>query len=97
MPGFADLLRGLDIDVLALFGEKDSNVDWRRTRALYERTIGRNPDATLTVRTFPDGNHNLHRAGTGGLREMETMQERVPSEGYYDAQLDWLREHVVAD
>ena len=95
VPGFAELLQSLDADVLALFGEKDANVDWRKTRALYERTIGQNPQATLTVRTFPDGNHNLHRSATGGLSEMETMQERIPSEGYYDAQLEWLRVHVV--
>src|SRR5688572_31646632 len=46
----------------SLFGEKDRNVDWRKTRALYAETIGRNPRARLTVRTFPDGNHNLHRS-----------------------------------
>jgi hypothetical protein len=73
------------------------NVDWRRTKAFYERTIGANPEASLSVRTFPDANHNLHRAATGGLREMEEMTERVPSDGYYEAQLDWLRAHVVPD
>ncbi len=97
VPGFEALLGGLDVPVLALFGEKDMNVDWRRTRALYERTIGRNPRASLTVRTFPDANHNLHRAATGGLREMEEMTERVPSEGYYEVQLDWLRARVLAE
>jgi fermentation-respiration switch protein FrsA (DUF1100 family) len=97
VPGFDALLAGLDVDVLALFGEKDMNVDWRRTRALYERTIGANPAASLTVRTFPDANHNLHRAATGGLREMEEMTERVPSDGYYDAQVAWLRERLLAE
>jgi hypothetical protein len=97
VPGFDALLSGLDVPVLALFGEKDMNVDWRRTRALYARTIGRNPAASLTVRTFPDANHNLHRAATGGLREMEEMTERVPSEGYYEAQVEWLRERVLAE
>jgi alpha-beta hydrolase superfamily lysophospholipase len=95
VPEFDALLGRLDVDVLALFGEKDMNVDWRRTRALYERTIGRNRAASLTTRTFPDANHNLHRAATGGLREMEEMTERVPSEGYYQVQLDWLRERVL--
>lgn len=97
VPGFDALLGGLDADVLALFGEKDMNVDWRRTRALYERTIGRNPAGSLAVRSFPAANHNLHRAATGGLREMEEMTERVPAEGYYAAQLAWLRERVLAE
>jgi len=95
VPGFADLLRGLDAEVLALFGERDRNVDWRKTRALYQATIGRNPGASLTVRTFPDANHNLHRAATGGLGEMEAMTERVPSDGYYEVQVEWLREWVL--
>jgi hypothetical protein len=95
VPGFADMLRGLDVDVLALFGERDTNVDWRKTRALYEATIGRNPRASLTVKTFPDGNHNIHRSRTGGIREMEEMRERSPCDGYYKVQVDWLRERVL--
>ena len=43
VPGFRELLRRLDVPVLALFGEQDRNVDWRKTRALYTETIGRNP------------------------------------------------------
>ena len=70
VPGFRDLLGRLDMPVLALFGEKDRNVDWRKTRALYTETIGRNPKARLTVKTFPDGNHNIHQSRTGGYREM---------------------------
>ena len=97
VPGFDALLSGLEVPVLALFGERDRNVDWRRTRALYARTIGANPAASLTVRTFPDANHNLHRAATGGLREMEEMTERVPSEGYYEAQVEWLRARVLGE
>ena len=56
--------------MLALFGEKDRNVGWRKTRTLYTETIGRNPRARLTVITSPDGNHNIHQSRTGGYREM---------------------------
>jgi pimeloyl-ACP methyl ester carboxylesterase len=100
VPGFRDLLSRLDIPVLALFGEKDRNVDWRKTRALYEETIGRNPKARLTVRTFPDGNHNLHQAATGGYREMLDLLKSPPmkmSEGYYETMLAWLRTEVLGD
>jgi hypothetical protein len=95
VDGFDEMLHGLDVDVLALFGEKDRNVDWRKTRALYEETIGRNPRATLSVRTFPDGNHNIDVSETGGIREMRGMSEHRKSAGYYEAQLDWLRERVL--
>jgi pimeloyl-ACP methyl ester carboxylesterase len=96
VPDFRDLLLRLNMPVLALFGEKDRNVDWRKTRALYMDTIGRNPKAQLTVKTFPDGNHNIHESGTGGYREMlEILKAPTMSEGYYEAILGWLRTQVL--
>jgi hypothetical protein len=95
VDGFDAILRGLDVHVLALFGEKDRNVDWRKTRALYEASIGRNHRARLTVRTFPDANHNIDVSETGGIREMRAMREHRKSQGYYEAQLDWLRARVL--
>ena len=94
VPGFRDLLSRLNIPVLALFGEKDRNVDWRKTRTLYTETIGRNPKARLTVKTFPDGNHNIHQSRTGGYREMlEILKSPTMkmSEGYYQTILEWLQ------
>ena len=97
VPGFRELLRRLDVPVLALFGEKDRNVDWRKTRALYTETIGRNRKARLTVKTFPDGNHNIHQSRTGGYREMlEILSSPRMSPGYYETILEWLRTQVLA-
>jgi pimeloyl-ACP methyl ester carboxylesterase len=95
VPQFAQLLTRVNVPVLALFGEKDRNVNWRNTVALYTRTIGENPNAGLTIRTFPDGNHNLQQAQTGGLREVIEMTERRPSEGYFEAMEEWLRANVL--
>jgi pimeloyl-ACP methyl ester carboxylesterase len=96
VPHFDDILRRVNIPVLAIFGERDRNVNWRNTKALYSGTIGRNPHASLTVRTFPDGNHNLQQAPTGGLREMLEMKEHRASDGYYEAMENWLRAKVLA-
>ena len=71
VPGFDGILTGLDIQVLALFGEKDTNLDWRRTKALYESSIGKNRHATLVVRTFPNANHLIRLTETGSVREVE--------------------------
>ncbi|MEM6806785.1 MAG: alpha/beta fold hydrolase, partial [Bacteroidota bacterium] len=60
---FESILSEVYCPVLALFGEKDKNVDWRKTKALYERTLGRQVD--LTIQTFPDANHNLFQCKTG--------------------------------
>jgi pimeloyl-ACP methyl ester carboxylesterase len=94
---FEQILAALNLDVLALFGEKDTNVDWRRARELYQATVGRNPLATLTVRTFPDCNHSLNVSATGSVREVEGMPldagPKCP--GYYDVQIEWLRRRIV--
>jgi pimeloyl-ACP methyl ester carboxylesterase len=95
VPHFERVLAGMNVPVLAIFGEKDRNVNWRNTVALYSKTIGKNPKASLTIRTFPDGNHNLQQARTGGLREMLQMSEHRASDGYYEAMEDWLRTKVL--
>jgi len=90
---FDETLGSLDMPVLALFGEKDRAVDWRSTKALYERTIGANPRADLTIHTFPDGNHNLHQAETGGFEEtLEILNAPRPAEGYLATMFEWTDE-----
>lgn len=95
VPHFQQMLAQVNVPVLAIFGEKDRNVNWRATEALYSKTIGKNPNSSLTIRTFPDGNHNLQQAQTGGVREMLTMREHRASAGYYEAMTDWLRSRVL--
>lgn len=95
VPHFPEMLARINMPVLAIFGEKDSNVDWRKTMALYAKTIGKNRRATLNIRTFPDGNHNLQQAATGGIREMIEMKERHLCKGYFEAMETWLRANVL--
>lgn len=96
---FDKMIKSLNIDVLALFGEKDTNVDWRKARALYESTIGRNPKATLTLHTFPDCNHSMNVSATGSVREVEgtPLDAGVKCEGYYETQTEWLRKYIISD
>ena len=95
VPHFQHMLARVNVPVLAIFGEKDRNVNWRNTVPLYSETIGKNPNASLTIKTFPDGNHNLQQAQTGGLREILQMSEHRVSSGYYEAMADWLRTKVL--
>ncbi len=90
IEGFEEMLSSLDVDTLAIFGEKDLNVDWRKTRAVYKATIGQNPNASLSIASFEDADHNLHVSETGSIREMQAMTTLQKSDGYYDVQIDWL-------
>lgn len=90
-PGFDTVLNKIGCPVLAIFGEKDSQVDWRKTIALYRRTVCKNSTATLTVRTFPDGNHIIYKCKTGGYREKLPRYEYC--DGYVAAMLSWLKDN----
>jgi alpha-beta hydrolase superfamily lysophospholipase len=99
VPNFDRTLSKLGINVLALFGEKDTNVNWRKTLALYKSAIGQNPQATLTVHTFPNANHNINVSKTGSVREVEGMPvgAGVISKGYYETQIKWLMKYVIPE
>lgn len=92
IPEFKKLLNKINCPVLALFGEKDSQVDWQKTMALYKQTIGSNPKASLTMRALPNCNHSMLKCQTGGYRE--NIKEAQPCEGYYDTMLSWLAQTV---
>lgn len=95
IPDFDVMLGSLEVDVLAIFGEKDLNVDWRKTRDFYQATLADNPEASLAIKAFAGADHNLNLAETGSIREMQAMTAPVKVDGYYQVQVDWLREHVL--
>lgn len=91
IPDFESILSQVKCPVLALFGEQDMNVDWTQTKALYEHTLGQNTE--LTIRSFPDCNHNIFQCKTGGFYEMQ--DHKLPwnrCEGFLETMRDWLLE-----
>ncbi|WP_394751007.1 alpha/beta hydrolase family protein [Spongiimicrobium salis] len=88
---FEALLSNIKCPVLALFGEKDRNVDWKKTKALYARTLAKN--TALSIQSFPDCNHNLFRCKTGGFYEFQdNALPWIRSPGFLEAITDWLNE-----
>lgn len=88
---FEMLLSSVDCPVLALFGEKDMNVDWEKTKVLYEKTLGVHTE--LTVQSFANGNHNLFKCKTGGFYEFEDND--LPwdrCDGFLKTMSDWLQQ-----
>lgn len=92
---FDAMLSSLEVDTLAIFGEKDLNVNWKKTQTVYQATIGQNPNASLTIALFEDADHNLNVSETGSIREMQAMTAPQKSDGYYDVQINWLVETVL--
>ena len=95
VENFDSILLNVRCPVLALFGEKDKNVDWQKTKALYEKTLGENTD--LTIQSFPNCNHNLVECKTGGFYEMQ--DDGLPwnrCRGSLVAMTKWLVEKGLA-
>ena len=91
VPDFEKVLNTIRCPVLAIFGEKDYVVDWRRTLALYKETIGKNNNKSLTIKTFPDGNHGMRKCKTGALNEILEKEEFC--DGYIETMTTWLKEN----
>ena len=69
LEGFGeDYLGKINVPVLAIFGEKDSQVNWQKTKQLYERNI-----EDLTVITLPNCNHAIQNSNTGGFHETNML------------------------
>lgn len=89
---FEQILSQISIPVLALFGENDRHVDWRKTKELYERTIGKPSANHLKVVVFPNADHSIKLSKTGGYFEtMQTDYWKTPyADGYYESKIDFV-------
>ena len=91
VENFEQMLSRIKIPVLALFGETDMTVDWKKTKMLYENTIKKNTD--LTIKVFTNCNHNMWQAKTGAIYEFEDSSwEYIRCDGFLDSITNWLNE-----
>lgn len=92
----APVLAALDIPVLALFGEKDTQIDPVQGAAAYEASMRASGDPLFRVFTIPGADHNMRRSLTGCMREQRerygTPEGRALAPGYLDALGGWLRD-----
>jgi hypothetical protein len=96
------VLAGLRCPTLALFGERDTFVDWRDTALMYREAFASGGHADrLTIRTFPAADHGIWQCEIGSVLELigrwkPGASPPVLADGYFDAMLDWLVAHGFA-
>jgi len=95
IDNFDKTLLKIDSPVLALFGANDSQVNWRKTKRLYEKTIGTNKKSELTVEVFKNCNHVLQKCVTCAWKEDLSVLGRQPCNGYYETMEQWLRKYKL--
>lgn len=97
VPDFRTTLSKINCPVLAVFGESDSQVDWHKTKELYEQTIGNRTPNLLTIKTFEKCNHSLQKCESCGIGEDLSKYNWSACDGYYEAMTDWLKINKIIE
>ena len=85
--------------VLAIWGERDSNVPAKRSCEVFRGALEEagNPDVSLTI--IPMADHCLFPTKTGGMREMlqswKELKAFVPN--YLETMSEWLKARFLAN
>lgn len=85
---FLPALRG---PVLAVFGDRDTLVDWRESVQVYPRILRAAGNDDVTIKLFKGADHNMHRARTGSIEEMKNRSSNEYVAGYLQTIVSWLR------
>ncbi len=89
IENFPQLLSKVNCPVLAIYGEGDSQVDWRASKQLYEDVY--QDSGNLTIQTFTDCNHILRKCKTCGWKEDLSKFEWAFCDGYFETMEQWLK------
>jgi len=81
-------LRELHQPTLAIFGGRDTQVDWRASVRAYRESFALAGNRELTIKVFDDVGHNLYRDGASD----PTHHSRFVA-GYIELMVEWLQVH----
>lgn len=90
VPNFQQYLTKVNIPVLAILGEKDSQIDWKRTKTLYQQTMGKQSQAKLKIISLSNCNHLMMECKTGAMFEDLKIFDYRLCPDYYPSMKNWL-------
>jgi alpha/beta superfamily hydrolase len=96
VPNLREILMKIQCSVLAIFGEKDTQLDWQATLEMYKETLGAKMNSNLTIKTFPNCNHSILECKTGGMNENLDVYGWQPCDGFFETMSLWLKEQGFA-
>lgn len=82
-------LRQIDIPVLVLFGEKDTQVTTELNRDPIENAL-KEAGGAFQIKTIPDANHLFQKANTGGANEYALLDKNF-IEGFLNSISSWIK------
>jgi alpha-beta hydrolase superfamily lysophospholipase len=89
----AAALKTVTCPILAIFGEKDSQVDAKNNSVKIKAALDKAKNKMVTIKIFPQANHLFQSAKTGAPAEYYNLKkEFVP--GFLDLISGWLLENI---
>ena len=93
-------LKKIESPVLALFGDKDLNVNVEESISIYRREFAKAGNHDVTIKVFPDATHNLTNAdyynkqspGLFKLLLINILGEKIFTESLLEFLVDWTVE-----
>lgn len=82
--------------VLIIVGERDTVVPSKESARVIKEILTQAGNSDVTLKVFPQADHFLHQARTGGPREMRSSkQAETLVSGYFSAVSEWLRKTLA--
>lgn len=86
-------LSSVTVPVLAIYGEKDSWVDWREGEQVFRESSARSGNEDVTIRVLENTSHNMCLVETGSLDEFLRMEPCEMPDAFGETLTSWLRAH----
>jgi dipeptidyl aminopeptidase/acylaminoacyl peptidase len=84
------LIEKITIPVLAIFGEKDTQIDPFQGAEAYEKALKKAGNRFYRVKLFPEADHGIIIAKTGCLKEQRERYRSSYAPGYIELMQNWL-------
>lgn len=89
----APALQAMKCPVLALFGEKDTQVIPAQNQPVMEKALRKAGNRDVTFKVFPGANHLFQKAGTGSPSEYAKL-EKAFLPGFLETVSEWISERT---
>jgi hypothetical protein len=75
---------------LAIFGDRDVQVDWRTSVRIYKESFKKARNRDLTIKIYAGAGHNLYRTSVPHM-DSGSSSSSTFVDGYLDLMVGWLR------
>jgi len=84
------LIEKITIPVLAIFGEKDTQIDPFQGAEAYEKALKEAGNRFYREKLFPEADHGIIIAKTGCMKEQRARYRSSYAPGYIELMQNWL-------